>query len=116
MGDTKLKEPLTYEMEYGMLGIIEEVAEYENEAGSIGYSFRFYFDGMTQVDGAKMIAVDGVYPTTDTIKSGDYPIVTSLYCITVKGNKNENVAKVLDFMLNEDGQRIIEETGYVSIK
>ena len=116
MGDTKLKEPLTYEMEYGMVGIIEEVAEYENEAGSIGYSFRFYFDGMTQVEGAKMLAVDGVYPTTDTIKSGEYPIVTSLYCITVKGNTNENVAKVLDFMLNEEGQKIIEETGYVSIK
>ena len=116
MGDTPLKEPLTYEMEYAMLGIIEEVVEYHNEAGAIGYSFRYYFDGMTQVEGAKMVAVDGVYPTTETIKSGEYPIVTSLYCITVKGNTNKNVAKVLDFMLNEDGQTIIEETGYVSIR
>ena len=116
MGDTKLKEPLTYEMEYAMLGIIKQVVEYHNEAGAIGYSFRYYFDGMTEVEGAKMIAVDGVYPTTETIKSGEYPLVTSLYCITDKANTNENVDKVLDFMLNEEGQKIIEETGYVSLK
>lgn len=116
MGDTPLKEPLTYEMEYAMLGIIEEVAEYHNEDGAIGYSFRYYFDGMTQVEGAKMIAVDGVYPTSKTISSGEYPIVTSLYCITVKGNQNENVQKVIDFMLSEDGQYIIEKTGYSPVE
>ncbi len=116
MGDIPLKEPLTYEMEYAMLGIIEEVAEYHNEDGAIGYSFRYYFDGMTQVEGAKMIAVDGVYPSTESITSGEYPIVTPLYCITVKGNQNENVQKVIDFMLSEDGQYIIEKTGYSPVE
>ena len=116
MGDTPLKEPLTYEMEYAMLGIIEEVAEYHNEDGAIGYSFRYYFDGMTQVEGAKMISVDGVYPTNASIASGEYPIVTSLYCITVKGNQNENVQKVIDFMLSEEGQMIIEKTGYSPVE
>ena len=116
MGDTTLKEPLTYEMEYAMMGIIEEVAQYHNEAGAIGYSFRYYFDEMTKVEGTKMIAVDGVYPSTDTIVSGEYPLVTSLYCITVKDNTNPNVKKVLEFMLSEEGQRIIEETGYCPVK
>ena len=116
MGDIPLKEPLTYEMEYAMLGIIEEVAEYHNEDGAMGYSFRYYFDGMTQVEGAKMIAVDGVYPSTESITSGEYPIVTPLYCITVKGNQNENVQKVIDFMLSEDGQYIIEKTGYSPVE
>lgn len=116
MGDIPLKEPLTYEMEYAMLGIIEEVAQYHNEDGAIGYSFRYYFDGMTQVEGAKMIAVDGVYPSTESITSGEYPIVTPLYCITVKDNQNENVQKVIDFMLSEDGQYIIEKTGYSPVE
>ena len=115
MGDTELKEPLTYETEMGMVGIIEQVAEYHNEAGAIGYSFRYYFDEMTKIDGTKMIAVDGVYPSTEAISSGEYPIVTSLYCITVKGN-SKNVQGVLDFMLSDDGQRIIEETGYCPVK
>lgn len=116
MGDVSLKEPLTYEMEAAMMGIIEQVAEYENEAGAIGYSFRYFFEGLTQVEGAKMIAVDGVYPSTESIKTGEYPLVASLYCITLKGNDNENVQKVLDFLLSEDGQYIIEQTGYSPVK
>ena len=116
MGDIPLKEPLTYEMEMGMLGIIKEVAEYQNEKGAIGYSFRYFFEGLTQVEGAKMISVDGVYPTNESIQDGTYPIVTNLYCITVKDNPNKNVEKVLDFLLSEDGQYLIEKTGYSPIK
>lgn len=116
MGNMSLKEPLTYEMESAMMGIIEEVAEYYNEAGAIGYSFRYYLEGMNQMEGVKMLSVDGVYPSTESIKNEEYPVMTSLYCITVKGNENENVQKVLDFLLSEDGQYIIEKTGYSPVK
>lgn len=116
MGDIPLKEPLTYEMEMAMMGIIQEVAEYQNEKGAIGYSFRYFFEGLTQVDGAKIIAVNDVYPSNESIQNGSYPIVTNLYCITVKENKNENVDKVLDFLLSNDGQYLIEKTGYSPIK
>lgn len=116
MGDVSLKEPLTYEMEMAMMGIIQEVAEYQNDKGAIGYSFRYFFEGLTQVDGAKMISVDGVYPSNESIQDGSYPIVTNLYCITVEGNDNENVEKVLDFLLSEDGQYLIEKTGYSPLK
>lgn len=116
MGDVTLKEPLTYEMEMAMLGIIKEVAEYQNEKGAIGYSFRYFFEGLTQVDGAKMISVDGVYPSNESIQDGSYPIITNLYCITVKDNPNKNVEKVLDFLLSEGGQYLIEKTGYSPIK
>lgn len=116
MGDVELKEPLTYEMEMAMMGIIQEVAEYQNEKGAIGYSFRYFFEGLTQVEGAKMISVDGVHPSNESIQNGTYPIVTNLYCITAKNNKNENVQKVLDFLLSEDGQYLIEKTGYSPLK
>lgn len=116
MGDVSLKEPLTYEMEMGMMGIIQEVAEYQNEKGAIGYSFRYFFEGLTQVERAKMISVDGVYPSNESIQDGTYPIVTNLYCITVKDNSNKNVEKVIDFLLSDDGQELIEKTGYSPIK
>lgn len=115
MGDVALKEPLTYEMESAMMGIIEEVAEYHNEAGAIGYSFRYFLEGLNQVEGVKMLSIDGVYPSIESIKNEEYPVITSLYCITVKGNENENVQKVLDFLLSEDGQYIIEKTGYSTV-
>lgn len=115
MGDVSLKEPLTYEMEHAMMGIIEEVAEYHNEAGAIGYSFRYFLEGLNEVDNVKMLSVDGVYPSTESIQSGEYPVITTLYCITVKGNDNENVQKVLNFLVSEDGQYLVEQSGYSPI-
>lgn len=112
MGDVSLKEPLTHEMEYAMMGIVEEVVNYQNEAGAIGYSFRYFLEGLNEVENVKILSVDGIYPTNESIQDGSYPLIVNLYCISVKGNNNENVQKVIDFLLSEDGQTIIEQTGY----
>ena len=116
MGDISLKEPVTYEMISAMSGIIEYVAEYHNESGAIGYSFRYFLEGLHQQEDVKMLKVDGVYPDTQAISSNEYPIITPLYCITVKGNDNQNVAKVLDFILSEDGQYLVEQMGYSPVQ
>lgn len=112
MGDVSLKEPLTFEMESAMMGIVTKVAEYENEAGALGYSFRYFLEGLNEVDNVKLLKVNDVYPSNQSIQNGTYPITTSLYCITVKGNDHPNLQNVLDFLLSEDGQYIIEQTGY----
>ena len=44
-----------------------------------------------------------------------YPVVAELYCVTVKGNDNANIQEVINFLLSEDGQYIIKETGYCPI-
>ena len=54
--------------------------------------------------------------TVENIKSGKYPITTPLYAVTYEGNDNENVEKLLDWVLSEEGQYIIEKTGYAGIK
>ena len=112
MGDVSLKKPLTYEMEDSMSGIIEKVAEYQNEAGAIGYTFRYFLEGLNEVDNVKILEIDDVYPSNETIQNGTYPLVATLYCITVKDNDNPYVQKVLDFLLSEDGQSLVEMTGY----
>ena len=112
MGDVSLKEPLTYENIGAMAGIIKTVAEYHNESGAIGYTFKYFLEGLNQEDDVKILSLDGVYPTTESIQNGTYPAVAGLYCVTLKGNNDENVQKMLDFLLSEDGQYIIEKTGY----
>ena len=112
MGDVSLKEPLTHEMEASMMGIVENVVEYQNEAGAIGYSFRYFLEGLNEVENIKILEVDGVYPSNETIQNGTYPLVATLYCITVKDNNNPYVQKVIDFLLSEDGQSLVEMTGY----
>lgn len=44
MGDVPLKEPQTYEKVDAMMGVIKEVAQYANEKGAIGYSFRYFLE------------------------------------------------------------------------
>lgn len=116
MGDTPLMEPPMSQVSGLMSGIIEEVADYESRVGSLGFSFRFYVEGIIQNPDIKMIAIDGVAPTVENIKNGTYPVVAPVYAVTWAGNDNPNVQRLVDWILSEEGQYIIEETGYVGIK
>ena len=82
---------------------------------SIGFSFRYYVDGIVKARGVKLLAVDGVYPGKEEIRSGDYPLTGEFYAVCRKGETNPNVRKVIDFVLCPEGQRIVEESGYVSV-
>jgi len=112
MQDVPLKEPLQYETVDAMTGVISEVAQYNNEAGAIGYTFHYFLEGLHQETGVKMLSVDGVYPTVESIEDGSYPLTVPLCLVTRKDDSNPNVQKMKDFILSEDGQYIIHETGY----
>jgi len=115
MGDTPIVEAPTELVNGLMTGIIEKVADYRSKSNSIGFSFRYYVEGIIQNPDIKMLSVDGVAPTAENIKNGRYPIVTPMYAVTYEENTNENVDKLLQWILSAEGQYIIEETGYVGI-
>lgn len=115
MGTQEIMEAPKEQINEYMVGIIEEVADYKNYSGAIGFSFRYYLEGIIQNENVKMIKINGVNPSKENIASGKYPITTPLYAVTYKGNENENVKKVLEWILSEEGQEIIEKTGYVGI-
>ena len=98
-----------------MSGIIEQVSDYRSKPGSIGFSFRYYVEGIIKNPDIKLLSIDGVAPTVENIKNGRYPITASLYAVTYEGNHNKNVEKLIDWILSEEGQEIIEKTGYVGI-
>lgn len=83
--------------------------------GSIGFSFRYYMDGVVGNDSVKMLSLNGVYPSTENIKNGTYPVIKQFYAIYRADNTNENIPILIDWIWSEEGQKIIEETGYVSI-
>lgn len=116
MGDVPLVEPDIEKVVGFMGGIIEEVASYKNKTSSIGYSFRYYIEGIIRHPDIKMIAVDGVAPTVENIKDSTYPIIAPVYAVTYAGNTNPNVKALVDWMLSDEGQYIIEESGYVGVK
>ena len=115
MGGASLIEPDIEELIGFMGGIVEQVASYKNQTSSIGYSFRYYIEGIVCHPDIKMIAVDGIAPTADNIRNNTYPIITPVYAVTYENNPNPNVAMLIDWMLSEEGQYIIKESGYVGM-
>ncbi|MBR3994339.1 MAG: substrate-binding domain-containing protein [Clostridia bacterium] len=115
MGEKTIMEAPTELVNDFMVGIIERVSNYKNKTNSIGFSFRFYVEGIIKNPDIKMVSIDGVSPTAENIKNGTYPVVTPIYAVTYEEQTNENVDKLLDWILSEEGQYIIEETGYVGI-
>lgn len=115
MDGTPIMEAPREQVNEFMVGIINQVSDYKNKTNSIGFSFRYYMEGIIKNPNVKLLKVDGVEPNVENIKEDKYPITTSLYAVTYKDNENENVSKLIDWVLSEEGQEIIEKTGYVGI-
>jgi len=116
MEGKKIMKAPTEQVNDFMSGIIEQVSNYRNKTNSIGFSFRYYLEGIIKNPDIKMVSIDGVAPTVENIRNGKYPITTSLYAVTYKNNPNPNVEKLLNWILSKEGQEIIEKTGYVGIE
>ena len=82
---------------------------------SIGFSFRYYLHDIVENDHVKMLSLGGVYPSAENIQNRSYPVVIPFYAIYRADNENENIPLLVDWLLSEEGQTLIEETGYVRI-
>ena len=116
MDGTPIMEAPTEQVNDLMSGIIDQVSDYKNKTNSIGFSFRYYMEGIIKNPNVKILKIDGIEPNIENIREEKYPITGSLYAVTYKDNNNENVQKLLDWILSKEGQEIIEKTGYAGIK
>lgn len=114
MGDVPIMDPPVEDIASLMGTILDEVSAYKNYNNAIGYTFRYYSTEMTTTENIQLLSVNGVEPTKETIRSGDYPITNEIFAITA-GSKNPHLEEFLEWILSEQGQEIVEKTGYVSI-
>ncbi len=78
--------------------------------GAIGYIGLGYV-----TDEVKVLVVNGITATKETVVSGKYPISRPLYMYTNGAPKG--VAKqFLDYILSPTGQKLIEEVGFIAVK
>ena len=64
----------------------------------------------------RMFSIDGVMPSRATIADRTYRLVTEVYVVTRKDLKRDHpAARLRDWLLTAEGQRIVGETGYVPI-
>ena len=96
-----------------MEGIIERIRDYQNDANAVGYSVYYYASSMHAQPDLKFLKVDGVMPSNDTIRSGEYPLVNDFYVVT-NAQSSDNAIRLRDWLLTEEGQAFVEECGYVA--
>ena len=111
MGDVPLM-PAYGEIVEDFMGDIIERVEYRNLPNALGYTFRFFCTDMIGSD-VKLLSIDGVAPTVENIRSSAYPVTSTLYAVTRKGETNPNVQILLDWVASPQGQSLVEKTGYV---
>ena len=115
MKDINMVMPSNEVISETMADLIDDVSSYDNSANSIGYSVYYYAKNMYTQPNLKFIAVDGVLPSNASINSGDYGYTHPFYGI-IPLDPTPEAAALLDWVLSDDGQRIMEECGYVPIK
>ncbi|MHA1852847.1 MAG: phosphate ABC transporter substrate-binding protein [Candidatus Heimdallarchaeaceae archaeon] len=81
---------------------------------AIGYVGLGYLDSSVKAIKIKMNGAE-IEPTVANVLNGKYPIARSLYMIT-NGEPKGLVKDFIAFVLSEEGQRIVEEEGFVPIK
>ncbi len=64
----------------------------------------------------KLLALDGIYPNKENIRNESYPIVANLFAVYRKNEDNSNVRKLVEWILSDEGQKIVEESGYVALE
>ena len=64
-------------------------------------------------DKVKAIEVDGVYPTTESVKSGEYKI-SRPFVVAFK-TLSETAEDFLNFVMSSNGQDIVEKKGYIRV-
>ena len=88
---------------------------------ALGYSIYYYFNNMDLFYDTsktlKLLSIDGVFPSDETIADGTYPLSNNTYVAYIKGSKSEERAKKMaDFMLSDAGQLCVKEAGFGTLR
>ena len=112
-GEPMMDAPMEYRpSEMGEL--VDEVASYRNSASAIGYSVYYYVTEMYLREGVKLLAIDGVAPSNETIASGEYPYTQYSYAVIRKDEREDSPARQLfDFLTTPEGKALMAAQGYV---
>lgn len=77
----------------------------DNAIGYVGFSYIMRGD-------TKVLSLDGIQPTIENIKNGNYTLARKLYFIT-SGEPKSGAKAFIDYVLSPEGQKIAIENGFI---
>jgi phosphate transport system substrate-binding protein len=88
--------------------IAAEVAKNPNGIGYLGLAY-------INAEGIKIVPIDGVLPNKATVLSKKYPYARPTFYYT-NGEPTGEAAKFIDFSLSDEGQKIVEKVGFITLR
>lgn len=114
LGDELMEAPKDRRID-SMIGLLEAVADYDNSEGALGYTVYYYLTNMEKekLSTSKILSVDGVVPSNDTIAKGEYPFVNDFYVVICKDAKEDSPERILyNWIKSEQGLQLVERENY----
>ena len=87
--------------------IAAEVGKNANGAGYVGLAY-------TKASGIKVVPIDGVLPSVQTVHAKTYPYARPTFYYT-NGDPSGLAKQFVDFTIGSAGQRIVAQVGFVPI-
>lgn len=88
--------------------IAQEVGNNPNGIGYVGLAY-------TKANGIKVVSIDSALPTKESVLAKSYPYSRPTFFYT--DGEAKGVAKdFIDFTVSDDGQKIVEQVGFVPLK
>ena len=88
--------------------IAQEVGKNPNGVGYIGLAY-------TKASGIKVVPIDGASPSKESVLAKSYPYARPTFFYT-NAEPTGVVKEFIDFTVGPDGQKIVEQVGFVPIK
>ena len=113
----ELMDPPTELAPAAMGELVDSIAAYNNSANAIGFSVYYYIDQMYSQPGLRLLAVDGVTPSNDTIASESYPLCNEFYAAILQDSAADSPERrIYEWLSTDAGRSCIEHSGYVAVQ
>ncbi|WP_418223683.1 phosphate ABC transporter substrate-binding protein [Clostridium isatidis] len=67
-------------------------------------------------DSVNIVRVDGIEPTAEAVRNGNYKISRPFLVVTKESRLTENGQELIDFILSEEGQKIVIDNKLIPVK
>jgi ABC-type phosphate transport system, periplasmic component len=115
MDGAEMGRPETIPIVGEMGGLVDAVADYTGGSTGIGYNVYFFVTEMYENPAIKLLSIDGVAPTYDSIADGSYPFISEFYAVIRNTEKDDSPARILyHWLQTESAQAVIRSEKYVS--
>ena len=113
----ELMDPPTELAPTAMGELVDSLAAYNNSANAIGFSVYYYIDQMYSKPGLRLLAVDGVTPSNETITDQSYPLCNEFYAAILQDSAADSPERrIYEWLSTDAGRSCIEHSGYVAVQ